>query len=132
MGKRFNAPNDLVLDAKGRIYFSDPRYLGTETRELEHRAVYRIDTDGTVVEVTHDVEKPNGVALSPDEKRLLSGSRDKTLRLWDVDSGQEIRRFNGHSAWVRGVAFAPDGKRIASSSWDRTIRLWDVDTGKTV
>jgi len=70
MGKRFNAPNDLAIDTKGRIYFSDPRYLGDEPRELEYRAVYRIDTDGTVVEVTHDCEKPNGVALSPDGKTL--------------------------------------------------------------
>ena len=70
MGKRYNAPNDLTIDRKGRIYFTDPRYLGTETRELEHRAVYRIDVDGKVVEVTHDVEKPNGVDLSPDEKTL--------------------------------------------------------------
>jgi gluconolactonase len=69
-GKKFNAPNDLVIDAKGRIYFSDPRYLGPEKRELEHRAVYRIDTDGKVVEVTHDVEKPNGMGLSPDGKTL--------------------------------------------------------------
>lgn len=69
-GKRFNAPNDLVIDKKGRIYFSDPRYLGDEPRELEYRAVYRIDKDGTVVEITHDVEKPNGVALSPDGKTL--------------------------------------------------------------
>jgi gluconolactonase len=70
MGKRFNAPNDLVIDRKGRIYFSDPRYLGDEPRELEHRSVYRIDTDGSVVEVTHDVEKPNGISMSPDEKTL--------------------------------------------------------------
>jgi gluconolactonase len=70
MGKRFNAPNDLVIDRKGRVYFSDPRYLGDEPRELEHRAVYRIETDGKVIEVTHDVEKPNGIALSPDEKTL--------------------------------------------------------------
>ncbi len=69
-GKRFNACNDLCIDEKGRIYFSDPRYLGTETRELEYRAVYRLDTDGTVVEITHDVEKPNGVAISPDQKTL--------------------------------------------------------------
>ncbi len=68
--KRFNAPNDLVIDAKGRIYFSDPRYLGDEPRELKHRAVYRIDTDGKVIEITHDVEKPNGVGLSPDGKTL--------------------------------------------------------------
>jgi gluconolactonase len=70
MGKRFNACNDLWIDTKERIYFSDPRYLGDEPRELEHRAVYRIDTDGKVVEITHDVEKPNGLALSPDERTL--------------------------------------------------------------
>jgi gluconolactonase len=70
-GKRFNAPNDLAIDTKGRIYFTDPRYLGAESRELEHMAVYRIDKDGSVVEVTHEVEKPNGIALSPDGKTLL-------------------------------------------------------------
>jgi gluconolactonase len=70
MGKRFNAPNDLAIDLKGRIYFSDPRYLGEEPRELEHRAVYRLDPDGTVVEITRHAEKPNGVALSPDNKTL--------------------------------------------------------------
>ena len=64
-GKRFNAPNDLVIDRLGRIYFSDPKYLGAEKRELEHRAVYRIDPNGSVIEITHEVEKPNGVALSP-------------------------------------------------------------------
>lgn len=75
-GKRFNSPNDLCIDTGGRIYFSDPRYLGTEPRELEHRAVYRIDTDGSVVEITHDVEKPNGVALSPDQKTLYVGDHN--------------------------------------------------------
>jgi gluconolactonase len=75
-GKRFNAPNDICIDTKGRIYFSDPRYLGTEPRELEHRAVYRINKDGSVVEITHDVEKPNGVALSPDEKTLYVGDHN--------------------------------------------------------
>ena len=75
-GKRFNAPNDLCIDTKGRIYFSDPRYLGEEPRELEHRAVYRIDPDGAVIEITHEVEKPNGVALSPDEKTLYVGDHN--------------------------------------------------------
>jgi gluconolactonase len=70
MGKKFNAPNDLVIDLKGRIYFTDPRYLGTEPRELKYRAVYRLEGDGTVIEITHDVEKPNGIALSPDQKTL--------------------------------------------------------------
>lgn len=75
-GKRFNAPNDLCLDRLGRIYFTDPRYLGNEPRELEHRAVYRIDADGTLIEITHDVSKPNGIALSPDGKTLYVAEHD--------------------------------------------------------
>ena len=90
MGKHFNAPNDLVLDTKGRIYFSDPRYLGTEPRELKYRAVYRIDTDSTVVEVTHDVEKPNGIALSPDGKTLYLADHDNgTDRIGDPDAKEQ-------------------------------------------
>lgn len=69
-GKRFNSPNDLCLDSKGRIYFTDPRYGGVEPRELDREAVYRIESDGSVIEITHDVEKPNGIALSPDGKTL--------------------------------------------------------------
>lgn len=74
-GKRFNAPNDLAIDRRGRIYFTDPRYLGDEPRELEHRAVYRFNYGppggpAQVIEITHALEKPNGIALSPDEKTL--------------------------------------------------------------
>lgn len=69
-GKHFNSPNDLCVDLKGRIYFTDPRYGGTEPRELTREAVYRLDKDGTVIEITHDVEKPNGLALSPDQRTL--------------------------------------------------------------
>ena len=75
-GKTFNAPNDLCLDSKGRIYFTDPRYIGPEPRELEHQAIYRIDNDGTVIEITHDVDKPNGIALSPDEGTLYVAEHD--------------------------------------------------------
>ncbi len=76
MGKRFNAPNDLCLDRQGRIYFSDPRYLGDEPRELKHRAVYRLDKNGAVIEITHHVVKPNGVAVSPDGKTLYVADHD--------------------------------------------------------
>jgi gluconolactonase len=70
MGKRLNSPNDLVVDLMGRIYFTDPRYSGAESRELAKEAVYRIEKDGSVIEITHDVEKPNGLGLSPDQKTL--------------------------------------------------------------
>ena len=75
-GKRFNSPNDLCLDRKGRIYFSDPRYVGHEPRELEHRAVYMIDKEGNVSEATHQVVKPNGIAISPDGKTLYLADHD--------------------------------------------------------
>jgi gluconolactonase len=75
-GQRFNSPNDLSVDLKGRIYFTDPRYGGSEPRELEREAVYRLDTDGTVIEITRDVEKPNGIVLSPDQKTLYVGDHN--------------------------------------------------------
>lgn len=76
MGGRFNSPNDVCLDKHARIYFTDPRYVGAEPRELEHRAVYRIDHDGQVVEVTHEVNKPNGIAISPDGRTLYVADHD--------------------------------------------------------
>ena len=75
-GKRFNAPNDVCVDHKGRIYFSDPHYLGQEPLELDHRSVYRIDSDGTVIEITRQVSKPNGLALSPDGGTLYVADHD--------------------------------------------------------
>jgi gluconolactonase len=70
MGKRFNSPNDLALDAGGRVYFTDPRYVGDEKRELDTESVYRVDLDGSVTRIIDDVKKPNGIVLSPDQKAL--------------------------------------------------------------
>ncbi|MBI2900485.1 MAG: hypothetical protein HYY17_09885, partial [Planctomycetes bacterium] len=59
-----------------------------------------------------------------------SGSGDKTLKLWDVESGREIATWRGHRSDVSSVAFSPDGKRALSGSWDQTLKLWDVESGK--
>ena len=75
-GKRFNSPNDLCVDRQGRIYFTDPRYVGSEPIELTHQAVYRIEPDGKLAELTHDVEMPNGIVLSPDERTLYVGDHN--------------------------------------------------------
>jgi len=69
-GKRLNSPNDLTVDANGRIYFTDPRYGNRDSLELDKESVYRIDPSGKLVRVIADVERPNGIAVSPDQKTL--------------------------------------------------------------
>lgn len=69
-GKRLNSPNDLTVDAMGRIYFTDPRYGNRDGLELDKESVYRIDPDGKFLRIIADVERPNGIAVSPDQKTL--------------------------------------------------------------
>ena len=72
------------------------------------------------------------LAFSPDGKTLASaaGYGESDIRLWDVATGKEIGRLEGHKAWVGSLVFWPDGKKLASSSADQTIRTWDVCQSK--
>jgi GTPase SAR1 family protein len=72
------------------------------------------------------------IAWSPDGKILASPSEDKTIRLWDAQTGQHLRTLKGHSDRVYSVAWSPDGKTLASSSFDQTIRLWDAQAGRSL
>ena len=72
-GKRYNSPNDLTIAKDGAVYFTDPPYGLPQKgnfRELEHHGVYRVDPQGKVTLIIKDLDRPNGVALSPDEKIL--------------------------------------------------------------
>src|SRR3954453_427864 len=75
-GRPLNSPNDITLDEKGRIYFSDPRYLGHEPLDQPIQAVYRIDTDGSMHRIITDAGKPNGVCITPDQKTLYVVTND--------------------------------------------------------
>jgi dipeptidyl aminopeptidase/acylaminoacyl peptidase len=72
-------------------------------------------------------------AVSPDRKRIVTASADKTARLWDTESGKQIDEpLRGHTDNVHTAAFSPDGKRIVTASRDDTARLWDSKTGKQI
>jgi WD40 repeat protein len=71
-----------------------------------------------------------GVAWSGDQRQVLSGSWDQTVRLWDVETGRCLRVLEGHTGKVRSVAFGTDKRLALSGSSDNTVRLWDVETGR--
>ncbi len=72
------------------------------------------------------------VAFSPNGRLLASGSNDRTVRLWEVASGQVVRTLEGHTWLVNSIAFSPDGRLLASGSHDKTVRLWEVASGQAV
>jgi WD40 repeat protein len=86
-----------------------------------------------ILRLDDHTDSVTSVAFSPDGELIVSGSRDCTIRVWDVATGDIISGpFEGHTGAVTCVTFSPDGKQIISGSEDRTIRIWDVWTGKTV
>jgi gluconolactonase len=111
-GKPFNSPNDITLDEKGRIYFSDPRYLGHEPIDQPVQAVYRIDTDGTVHRIITDAGKPNGVAVSPDQKTLYVVSNENGttgIGRLKTDGNKVLEPTRKGAMTLMAYDLAPDG-----------------------
>ena len=72
------------------------------------------------------------VAITSDGRYAVSGSYDRTLRLWDLESKQALRTLEGHSDSVRAVAITPDGRYAVSASAERSLRVWDLESGQTL
>lgn len=123
-GKRFNSPNDVALDAAGRVYASDPRYVGDEPRELDDESVYRIDPDGSVHRVATGAFKPNGLVVSPDGRTLYvadNGPKRRVLLAVPLDAaghatapGRVLKDF-GNGRGIDGMTITADGLIVATA-----------------
>jgi gluconolactonase len=129
-GKKFNSPNDLAIDSKGSVYFTDPRYAGDELREIDFEGVFLVERDGAVKLATKDVEKPNGILVSQDGKNVYVADnnsdpkghhhllefavrKDGTLGGKNVvfDFGPDRRGIDGMTLDGKGNIYATAGKK---------------------
>ena len=128
-GKRFNSPNDLAIDAKGRIYFTDPRYAGDEPREIDFEGVFLVGRNGSVKVATRQLQKPNGILVSLDGKRVYVADNNNDpkgnhhLTIFDVkpngtlankrvlhDFGPDRRGIDGMTLDTKGNIYATAGR----------------------
>ena len=121
-GRRLNSPNDLAIDGKGRIYFTDPRYSKRENLELDKEAVYRIDPDGRLTRVVDSVTRPNGIAVTPDRRTLYVADNASpggvvTLLAFDLDA-------RGDASGRRLLYDCGGGRGIDGMTLDREGRIW--------
>lgn len=115
-GKRFNSPNDVVLGPDGALYFTDPDMdlPKGEKRELPYHGVFRLANDGNVRLLTKDISLPNGLAFSPDGKRLYVDDDSEQRNIWVFDFGPggrlSHRRLFGREPGSANEV--PDGMRF--------------------
>ena len=88
------------------------------------------DNTGEIDPLEAQSSPANAIAFSPDGKLAAIASADKTVRIFDIDAGRDLRRCIGHTASVWAVAFSPDGTQVLSGSKDGTVRLWEVESAR--
>ncbi|MBX2997209.1 MAG: SMP-30/gluconolactonase/LRE family protein [Caldilineaceae bacterium] len=135
-GKRLNSPNDLAIDSRGRVWFTDPRYGDfRDDMELDHESIYRLDPqpDGswTPTRMTFDTTAPNGLLLSPDEKTLYVAQskygegQKRELRAYPIGADgalgqyQVLHNFYPHRG-IDGMCLDSEGNLIATAGWEES------------
>lgn len=111
------------------VYSSDlgetetPTETATESQTINYTKFTCLQTLNGHSDYVHSV------AYSPDGSRIISGSDDNTIKIWDVNIGTCLKTLEGHSNYVGSVSFSPDSIRIISGSYDKTIKIWDANMG---
>lgn len=135
-GKRFNSPNDVVIGPDGAIYFTDPTsdLPKDQKQELDFKGVFRLDAQGHVQLLTKDLTEPNGLAFSPDGKKLyVDDSEKRNIRVYDFQQDGTLRngRIFGEEPGGKGEG-VPDGMRLDRAgnlyvTGPGGIWIWDSD-----
>jgi gluconolactonase len=121
--KRLNSPNDVAVDRDGRVYVSDPRYVGNEPRDLDFERVYVVEPEGFITALNLDVLKPNGLAVSPDGQTLYvsdNGSKRRALvaarigAMGKVSNSRVIHEFRDQRG-IDGMTVTTDGRIVAAA-----------------
>ena len=108
-GKRFNAPNDIVVRRDGHVYFTDPLFTPLDQRELDFYGVYHITPAGQIEAIARMTTRPNGIALSPDGRTLyVANSDERNVRAYDVDAGGKT----SNERVLATLDAGPDGMRV--------------------
>ncbi len=124
IGKKFNSPNDVVFDKQGNFYFTDPPYgllkqVEDSSKQIPFQGVYKVKPDGTVILLVDSLTRPNGIALSPDEKTLYVANSDRPKAKWYSFGVQGDSLVNAKvffsTDYVEGEKGSPDGLRVHSS-----------------
>src|SRR2546430_1845573 len=109
-GKRFNAPNDIVVRRDGHVYFTDPLFTPLDQRDIDFYGVYHVTPTGEIEAIARLQTRPNGIALSPDGKILYVANTDeKNIRAYDVD---DRGRASHERIAVADLPGGPDGMRV--------------------
>ena len=123
-----NRFNDGFVDAQGCLWFGSMDAGETNATG----ALYRINGRGQVSCADSGYIITNGPAMSPDGKTLVSGSLDRSIKLWDAPSGQLLKTMTGHTGRVECLRVSADGKTLATGGGggDTSVRIWDLSNAR--
>ncbi|HYM74759.1 MAG TPA: SMP-30/gluconolactonase/LRE family protein [Candidatus Dormibacteraeota bacterium] len=134
-GKKFNSPNDVIVGPDGALYFTDPTLdlVAGEKQEIPFQGVYRLDAKGGVTLLTKDLTQPNGLAFSPDGKKMyIDDSEKRNIRVYDVASDGNLAngRIFGDEPGGKGDG-VPDGIKVDRAghlfvTGPKGIWVWDA------